>query len=119
MKTRAKAIWARRANGVLKAGQGGLTCQVIILNRTITDQLEDRIAPQHVMIILIWIVRDDAVDTHPCHVKKRVIDVPDVPPIDQGLHELLRESDLVIELPEAARPGTAFGVAAKLDSMKI
>jgi len=70
----------------------------------IADQREDRVAPKHVMVVLVWIVRDDAVDTHTCHVEERVIDVPDVPPIDQSLYELSHKPDLLIELAEGEQP---------------
>ncbi len=102
-----------RANGVLKAGQGGLTCQVIILNGTITDQLEDRIAPQHVVVVLIWVVGQDAVNPHPCHFEERVIDVPNMAPIDQGLCELSGEPDLLVEFPERQQPAVTGNLSRR------
>jgi hypothetical protein len=58
------------------------------------------------VIVLIGVVGQDAVDPHPGQFEKRVTDVPNVPPIDQGLCKLPGEPDLLVEFPERHQPRT-------------
>src|SRR5581483_4697086 len=54
-------------DGVLEAGQGGLTGQVRPVRGAVGDELEDRIVPQAVVVILILVGGEDAVDAGPDH----------------------------------------------------
>ena len=76
------------ADGVLEAGKCRLAGEIGALDRAIADQFEDRIASQHVVIVLVGVVGENAVDPHACHFQKAMIEVTDVPPISQGFDEL-------------------------------
>ena len=80
------------------ARQCRLAGQVLIVDRATTDQLENRIAPQHIVVVLIRVIREDAVDSHPSHLKKGMIEIALMTTIGQSLGKLLRQPDLLIEL---------------------
>ena len=77
------------------------------VDRAVADQLEDRIAPQHVVVVLVGVVGEDAVDPHPGHLQEGMIDVADVPPIGQGFGKLPRQPQPLVQLAERQQPGIA------------
>ncbi len=60
----------RNREGVLEAGQGRLTGQVGKLRETIGDHLEDRIRAEGIVVVLVLVVGEDAVDPLPHHAQE-------------------------------------------------
>jgi hypothetical protein len=64
-----------RCDRILKPGKCRLTGQVDIVRQAITNQLECGIAPQRVVVILVFISANDAVDPLTCHRQGRMQDL--------------------------------------------
>jgi hypothetical protein len=67
------------------------------------ERLQDGIAPQHVVGVLVGVVGEDAVHPHPGHLQKRVRDVAGVPPVGQGVGELLTLAGPQTAIPAIAK----------------
>ena len=73
--TSAQAEERLHVDGVLEPRERGLAGQIVVLDRAVADQLEDRIAPQHVVVVLVGVVGQDAVDPRAGHLQERMVDV--------------------------------------------
>ncbi|HVA49562.1 MAG TPA: hypothetical protein VNH11_24560 [Pirellulales bacterium] len=60
--------------------------------------MQSRIAPQSVVIVLVRVIRQDAVDPHPDHLQKRVVHLNRGADIRERVGEPASEPDLLIEL---------------------
>ncbi len=75
-------------DGILEPRERGLAGQIVVVDRAVAEQLEDRIAPQQVVVVLVGVVGQDAVHPHADHFQERVTDVADVPPVGEALGQL-------------------------------
>ncbi len=93
-------------NGVLKPRERRLTRQILVIDRAFAQDFEDRIAPQHVVIVLVGVVGQDAIDSRPRHLEESMVDVADLTPIVQakGLGKLLGKSQLFVQMAEGQQP---------------
>ena len=94
-------------DGVLEARERGLARQIVVGDGTVAEQLEDRIASQHVVIVLVGVVGEDAVDSHTNHFQIGMLDIARIPPIDECFGELFCESEHFVELSEWKQSGVA------------
>ncbi len=97
----------RTFDGVFKPRERGLAGQIVGLDGAVAKQLENRIASQHVVVVLVGVVGEDAVHPHSGHLQKGMIDVADVPPIRQALGKLPCQPDPFVKLSERQQPGIA------------
>ena len=51
------------ANRVLESRECRLACQIVIVDRSAAEKLENRIAAQHVVVVLIGVIGQDAIDS--------------------------------------------------------
>jgi hypothetical protein len=75
-----------------------------ILRQPIGNDFENRIGAKGVVIILIFVAGDDAKDSHAGHFEVGMIDASGITRIVQGVCELLREANAMIELSEEEQP---------------
>ena len=61
-------------DGILEARQGGLAGQVIVVGGTIGEEFEDGVMAESVMVILVLVVGEDAVNAGANHLGEGVID---------------------------------------------
>ena len=94
-------------DGVLETRQRGLTGQLGIVHRAVAEKLEDRIAAQHVVIVLIGVAGQNSIDAHARHLQERVIDVAGGAAITECFGELPRQPDVIIELTKGQQPSIA------------
>ena len=59
---RAETLFSNREDG-------GLTCEIVVIRQTICQQLEDSIATQDIMIVLVFISGEDANHTATGHLQ--------------------------------------------------
>ena len=88
------------ADGVLEPRERGLAGQIPTGDRPAADELEDRIAPQHIVGVLVRVVGQNAIHPGASHLQERVVDVSDLPAIGEGRGKLLRQAQLLVPLPE-------------------
>ena len=50
-----------RSDSIFKSRQGGLTGQIVVVGQPVRDHLENGVAAQEIMIVLVFITRDDTV----------------------------------------------------------
>ena len=81
--------------------------EVVIVGKSIGDELEDGIRSQRIMIVLILVISEDAVDSLPDHAQKRLPGEVGVSSIVESSGELLGESDSLVELPHRQEAGIA------------
>ena len=91
-------------DGVLEAGQSGLAGQLLARRRAPSEDFEDRIVTQHVVVILVGIVGQDAVDPHAGHFRKAVGGLLRATWIVQGGRKLGRQADLLVKLTDGQEP---------------
>ena len=96
----AEAFERRDVDVVLETRQGRLTGQVRTFGRPTGNQLEGRIEPQRVVVVLIFVISEDAVDTHPHHVEHGMFKQFGITGIVQSGGELLGEADAFIKLTD-------------------
>ena len=94
-------------DGVLEAGQGGLAGQFPAFGRTAGEEFEERIVAEHVVVVLVGIVGQDAVDPHADHLQKRMGADVRVAGIIEGGRELGGQAELLVQLPDRQQPGVA------------
>ncbi len=80
--------------------------QIAPVRRAIADQLEGGVAAQRVVVVLVLVVGQDAVDPLP---DQRPIRMPDIPGsgVGQRVGEGLRQGDRLIELADRQESGVA------------
>jgi hypothetical protein len=92
---------------VLEAGQRRLAGQVGIVGRAIGNELEDRIGPQGIVIVLVFVTGQNAEDAHANHFEERVLDVLLIAWVVEGGSELGGQADAFVELSQ--RQQTSIG----------
>ena len=92
-------------DGVLEPREGRLAGQVGIIGQPIGDELEDGVRPERVVVILVLVIGQDAVDPLPDHGQQRVPGESGVPPVIECGGELLGEADLLVELTKHQESG--------------
>ena len=108
-----KSEEALRLDGVLESREGGLAGQIVAIDRAAADQFEDRIATQHIVVVLVDVVGQDAVDPSPGHLQEAVAHVAGIAGIVQGLGELPGQSQLLIQLADRQQTGVAGNLVGR------
>ena len=94
-------------DGVLEPRERGLTGEVKVIGEPAGDELEDGIRAQGVVVVLILVIGEDAIDPLPHHGGERLSDEGgDAGVIERG-GELIGEADLLVELPHGKESGIA------------
>src|ERR1700728_2189307 len=83
-------------DGVLETGVSGLACQVWAIGGSTGDELESRIGAEGVVVVLVLVVGEDAIDPRACHFEKSVAHQFGIAGVVQGLSELLGEVQTMI-----------------------
>ena len=92
-------------DSVLEPRERRLAGEVGVVGQAVGDELEDGVRPQRVVVVLILVVGQDAVDPLPNHGQQRVLDEGGIPPVLEGGGELLGEPDPLVELADRQQPG--------------
>ena len=95
------------ADLIFEAGQRGLTGQGRLVGRAVGEHLEDRVVPQDIVVVLIGVIGENAVQPHPRHFGEGMVHVRGMAGIVQGRDELCGESDSLVELPNRQQSGIA------------
>jgi len=106
----AQPLQGGNVDGVLEAGQGGLAGQVGVRGGAIGEEFEDGIGAEDVMVVLVFITGQNAVQTGAHHAEEGMLNQLGVAPIVQGGGELGGEADAFIELA----PRQQAGITGKL-----
>src|SRR5262249_17982266 len=67
-----QALEGLDVDGVLEARQGGLAGQVVAVGGAVGEQLEDGVGAQGVVVVLVFVVGEDAVDAAADHLQEGV-----------------------------------------------
>src|SRR6266545_4477325 len=95
-------------DGVLEAREGGLTRQVRVIRGAVGDELEDGIAAQGVVVVLVLVAGEDAVDAAANHLQEGVFGEVGVV---EGVGEGPGEPDALIRLADGEQAGVAGELA--------
>jgi hypothetical protein len=95
----------RDVDEVLEAGECGLTGEVLVVGRAVGEEFEGGVGAKCIVIVLIFVAREDAEDPHAGHIAEGVFDAIGIARIVQGVGKLLGESNAVIELPHEKEAG--------------
>ena len=94
-------------DGVLEAGQGGLAGQFPAFGRTAGEEFEERIVAEHVVVVLVGVVGQDAVDPHADHFQKGMRARLGVAGVVEGGGKLSGQAELLVQLPDRQQPRVA------------
>ena len=94
-------------DGVLEAGEGGLAGQVAVLGEPVGEELEDGVGAQGVVIVLVLVVGEDAVDALADHAQEGLLRQGGIAWVVERGGELLSEAKLLVALPDRDEPGVA------------
>jgi hypothetical protein len=109
----AQPLQGRDRDGVLEAGQGRLAGQVAVLGGVVGDELEDGVGAQGVVVVLVRVAGQDAVDAGPDHLHEGVLGEAGVAGVVQGVGEGPGEPDALIEPADREQPGVAGQLARR------
>src|SRR5262249_43902310 len=98
-------------DGVLEAGQRGLAGQVVVLGGAGGDELEDGVVAEGVVVVLVKVAGQDAVDAGPDHLQEALLGQVGVAGVGQGIGEGPGQADLLVELADGEQPGSAGQLA--------
>src|SRR5262249_23746912 len=101
----AQALERSDGNAVLPAGQGRLAGQVVVGRQATGNQFEDRIGTQGIVVILVLVAGEDAVQAGAEHLQARVLNQAGVAGVVDGRGELGGEAEALIELADGEQPG--------------
>jgi hypothetical protein len=96
----AQPLEGQDGDGVLEAGQRGLAGQVAVFGGAAGDELEDGVVAEGVMVILVLVAGQDAVDAGPDHLQERVLGEVGVARVVQRRGEPSGQADAFVELPQ-------------------
>ena len=74
------------------------------LQRAAGNDLEDRVMPECIVIVLIFVISENPENARPCHFEKRMSGVPGIPRVLQSVRELPREPQRFIKFPYRKQP---------------
>ena len=94
-------------DGVLEAREGGLAGQIAVFRESVGEELEDGIRTQGVVVVLVLVVGEDAVDALADHAEQGLLGERRVAYVVECGGELLGEADLRVVLPDRDEPGVA------------
>ena len=103
--TQPPEVWDR--DGVLEPRERRLTGEVGIVGKSVGDELEDRIRSQRIVIVLILVIGEDAVDPLPDHAQQRLPREGRIAAIVESGRELFGESDVLVDLSHGQEAGIA------------
>ena len=78
-----------------------------IIGKTIRDHLEDWIGTQGVMVVLVLVVGEDAIDSLSHHAQQRMPSKKLVSTVLKRCSELFGKPDMVIKLPDGQEAAVA------------
>ena len=94
-------------DGVLEPREGGLAGEVGVVGESVGEELEDGVRPQGVVVVLVLVIGEDAVDPLADHAQERLPGERRVAGVVEGGGELLGEPDPLVELPDHQQPAIA------------
>ena len=100
-------------DGVLEAGQGGLAGQVVVLRGAVGDQLEDGVGAEGVVVVLVLVAGEDAIDPGPDHLQEAVLGQVGIAAVVQAVGQGPGEPDVLVELADREQPGIAGELAGR------
>jgi hypothetical protein len=103
----AQAFQRGDVDGVLKARQGGLAGQVGVGGQAAGNEFEDGFGAQGVVVVLIFVAGEDAVEAGTEHFEDGVLDEPGVAGVVEGGSKVPGEAELFVELADREQPGIA------------
>src|SRR5262249_43050448 len=109
----AQALEGRDGDGVLEAGERRLAGQVAIVRRAVGDELEDGVGPEGVVVVLVLVAGEDAVDPGANHLPEGGRGEVGVAGVVEGVGEGPGEPDAFVELPEGKESGVAGELARR------
>ena len=90
--------------GILEPREHGLAGEVGTVGEAVGGQLEDRIGPERVVVVLVFVIGEDPVDPLADHAQERLLDEDRMAAIVESGDELLNEPERLIELPHRRKP---------------
>src|SRR5262249_2563861 len=109
----AQALEGLDGDGVLEAGQRRLAGQVVLVGGAVGDELEDGVGAEGVVIVLVLVAGEDAVDAGADHLPVGVLGEVGVAGVVQGVGEGAGETDTFVELADGEQPGVAGELARR------
>jgi hypothetical protein len=82
-----QALEGPDGDGVLEAEQRGLAGQVAILRRAVGDELEDGVGAEGIVVVLVLLACEDALDAGPDHRQEGVLAEAGIAGVVKGLSE--------------------------------
>ncbi len=107
----AQPLEGRDGDGVLEAGQRWLARQLRVVRGAVGEELEDGVGAEGIVIVLVFVAREDAVHAGADHLQKRVLGEARVAGVVEGLGEGPGEPDALVELPDGEQTGVAGELA--------
>jgi hypothetical protein len=95
------------ADGVFEAGERRLAGQVVPVRGAVGDDLEDGAGAEGVVVVLVLVAGQDAVDAGADHRQEGVLGQLRVAGVVESVGESPREPDALIELADGQEPGVA------------
>ncbi len=92
-------------DGVLEPREGWLAGEVGVIGQAVGNELENGVRPQRVVVVLILVVGQDAIDSLPHHGQLRVLDEGGIATVLESGGKLLGEPDLLVELANRQQSG--------------
>src|SRR5262245_13367740 len=83
-----------------KRDRGRLTGQVRVVGGAVGDELEDGVGAEGIVVILVRVAGQDAVDAGADHLQEAVLGEARVAGVVEGVGEGLGQNDAVVELAE-------------------
>jgi hypothetical protein len=102
----AQPLEGHDADGVLEARQRRLAGQVVVLGRAAGDELEDGVGADGIVVVLVLVAGQDAVDAGTDHLQEAVLGQVGVPGIVESGGEGPGQANAVVELAEGEQPGS-------------
>jgi hypothetical protein len=86
-------------NGILEAGQGRLAGQVWVVRGAVGEELEDGVGAEGVVVVLVLVAGQDAIDPGADHFQEGVLREVGVAKVVERLGEGPGEPEALVELP--------------------
>jgi hypothetical protein len=92
-------------DGVLEAGQCRLAGQGVAIGGASGDELEDGVVTEGVVVVLVLVACEDALDAATDHLQEAVLCEVRVAGVIEGFGKGPRQADALVELADGEQPG--------------
>jgi hypothetical protein len=100
-------------DGVLEARQRGLAGQVVVRRGAAGEELEDGVGAERVVVVLVRVAGQGAVDAGPNHLQDGVLGEGGVAGVAERIGEGPGQADLLGELADGEQPGVPGALARR------